>query len=153
MSRDSLTELPESLTKSPNSERRHHPVTPPSPSFLDRLWSSVRPGGLSTVKNHANGVKRRLTRSRKTLKKPKNEPRRRMISAPRPVTVTDWTDWYDVGQMTKDAPHDNALPPQRMYFMRSPVTTADQCGYRPCDDRHAPRGCSSRNIWLLSGRL
>ncbi|KAI0276748.1 hypothetical protein BGY98DRAFT_984119 [Russula aff. rugulosa BPL654] len=117
---------------SPRVARNRHdrPVSPPpSPSLLNRLWLSVRPGGLLTVKNQAQGVKRRLTVTRKTQKKPKNGPRRRVSSAPRPATGADWADWYDVGRMTKDMPPDNALPRQRqrMAFMRSRVITADAC--------------------------
>lgn len=79
-------------------------------------------------KNHANGVKRRLTL--RGLKKPKDGLRRRISSAPRPAAAADWTDWDDVGRMsvTKDMPLDDsdALQVPRMSFMRSPETTADQ---------------------------
>lgn len=153
---NSVTRAADKVSNSVARNRHDRPVSPPpSPSFLNRLWLSVRPGGLLTAKNQAQGVKRRLTVTRKTQKKPKDGPRRRVSSAPRPATGSDWADWCDVGRMTKDMPPDNALPCQRerMSFMRSRVITADACDNRPCDNRHASRGYSSRNVWLLFGRL
>jgi len=64
-------------------------------------------------------------KTRKTLKKPKNEARRHISSAQLRVVAAE--DWFDVGRMAKDMPLDGALPHQRMSFTRSPAITADQC--------------------------
>jgi len=77
-----------------------------------------------TVKNQAHGLKRRLTS--KTLKRPKNEPHRRISSA-RHRDSAAAADWCDVGQMIEDMPSDDAIPRQRMSFTRSPAIPADQC--------------------------
>lgn len=93
-------------------ERHHHPVSPPS--LLTRLLTSVRPKkrkeGLLTVKDQAHRIKRRLTTRRTLKKKPKNEPRRHISSAGHHAAAADW---YDVGQMIKYMPPDDAFPRQR----------------------------------------
>jgi len=86
------------------------------------MLTLVRPEGLLAAKNRAHdGLKRRLTR--KTLKKPKNEPHLRIRH---PAAAADWCD---VGRMTKDMPPDDsdAPPRQRMSFTQIPAITADEC--------------------------
>jgi hypothetical protein len=123
--RKSLTELPAAnkVSNSVSRERHYHPVSPPS--LLNRLWTSVRPKGLLTVKNHAEGLKRRMTRTT-PVKKTKNKPRRHISSARRHAGDADLRD---VGMMTnaKDMSPDDTLTRQRMSVTRSPAITTDKC--------------------------